>query len=212
MHEPHNHSLADITRGAFLSLIELAQRPKQALEEPLFKALLFEGQITQYGYLRHGEALAFPAHHPAFGPAHRGGNRGGGRRRARGGRVGRTCGGGRLRRGGTPPASRATRTSRSASRTTSRTRSARRGTTARPRRSPRRTRSCRIASTGPRTRMRPPRSSSWATSARASPRKPPDQSILCSVLSHVKHGRFDPWRPTRRGNPSSEINTIVHST
>ena len=59
-------------------------------------------------------------------------------------------------------------------------------------RSPRRTWCSRIASTGPRTRMRPRPWSSWATSARASPRKPPDQSILCSVLSHVKHGRFDP--------------------
>ena len=96
--------------------------------------------------------------------------------------------------------------------TTSRTRSARRGTTARPRRSPRRTWSSRIASTGPRTRTPPRPWSSWATSGRASPRKPPDQSILCSVLSHVKHGRFDPWRrraaeiPRRKLTPSY----IVH--
>ena len=46
--------------------------------------------------------------------------------------------------------------------------------------------------TGPRTRTPPRAWSSWATSGRASPRKPPDHSFLCSGLSHVKHGRFDP--------------------
>ena len=117
------------------------------------------------------------------------------------------------RRGGTPPASRATRMS--ALRLTyniahalrdvepRRGRGARRGEPGPPES---RLRDC-ASERGRRARTRGPR-------PRASPRKPPDRRIPCSVLSHVKHGQAIPGVPTHY-KPSSEINTIAgqyHST